>query len=111
RALTAHGFQETMESLTVLAETDSEDGLIHESFYRDGYWKFTRAEFGMANALYAELIFRSVAGFDDTNFALLPASLDLEPPSQTPRLTTPEVQLEDALRLTQALSLLLHQLG
>ena len=111
RALTAHGFQETMESLTVLAETDSEDGLIHESFYPDGYWKFTRAEFGMANALYAELIFRSVAGFDDTNFALLPASLDLEPPSQTPRLTTPEVQLEDALRLTQALSLLLHQLG
>ena len=52
-----------MDSITTLAETDSEDGLIHESFYPDGYWRFTRQEFGWANALYAELLFRTLAGY------------------------------------------------
>ncbi|MBV9736919.1 MAG: glycoside hydrolase family 125 protein [Candidatus Eremiobacteraeota bacterium] len=111
RALTAQKWPETSESVTILAETDSEDGLIHESFYPNAYWKFTRAEFGWANALYAELIFRSVADFDDTTFGPAPPFLDLEPPSLTPRLTTPEVQLEDALRLIEVLGTLLHQLG
>ena len=63
RALTATSSQEIAASVTTLAETDSQDGLIHESFYGNGYWAFTRAEFGWANALYAELIFRTLAGF------------------------------------------------
>jgi len=110
RALTAQTRAETLDSLTTLAETDSEDGLIHESFNPNAYWRFTRAEFGWANALYAELIFRSVAGFEDTDFAPVRDFLDLEPAAPTPRLTTPEEQLENALRLTQTLGELLHEL-
>ncbi len=104
RALTAQARQETLESVTDLAETDSETGLIHESFYPDGYWRYTREEFGWANALYAELIFRSVAGFSDTNFTTPHRIFGLEPRSITPRLTTPEVQLEDASRAGSALT-------
>ncbi|HEX5274773.1 MAG TPA: glycoside hydrolase family 125 protein [Candidatus Rubrimentiphilum sp.] len=63
RALTATSSQEIAASVTTLAETDSKDGLIHESFYGNGYWVFTRAEFGWANAVYAELLFRTLAGF------------------------------------------------
>ena len=63
RALTATSSQEIAASVTTLAETDSKDGLIHESFNANAYWAFTRAEFGWANALYAELLFRTLAGF------------------------------------------------
>ena len=63
RAITSTDSREIMNSITTLAETDSEDGLIHESFYPDGYWRFTRQEFGWANALYAELLFRTMAGY------------------------------------------------
>ena len=45
------------DAITTLAETDGESGMIHESFYPDGYWRFTRPEFGWANALGAELFF------------------------------------------------------
>ena len=111
RALTAQRRQETLESITDLAETDSETGLIHESFNPNAYWRFTRGEFGWANALYASLIFRSVAGFSDVEFSPRPPFLDLHPPSPTPRLTSEEAQIENALRLTQALGSLLHELG
>jgi len=110
RALTAQSPSETAESITILAETDSEDGLIHESFDPNAYWHFTRAEFGWANALAAELIFRSVAGFNTTDFNPPPVFLGLEPPAETPRLSTPVIALENALRLTQALGTLLYLL-
>ena len=62
RALTATSSMEVATAITTLAETDGESGLIHESFYPDGYWRYTRPEFGWANALGAELFFRSLAG-------------------------------------------------
>ena len=58
RALTATSSSEVAEAVTTLAETDGELGTIHESFYDDGYWRYTRDEFGWANALGAELTFR-----------------------------------------------------
>ena len=63
RALTATSSAEALEEISVLSETDGEDGLLHESFDPNAYWHFTRAYFGWANALYAELLFRSVAGY------------------------------------------------
>ncbi len=60
--LTATSSIEVATAITTLAETDGESGLIHESFYPDGYWRYTRPEFGWANALGAELFFRSLAG-------------------------------------------------
>lgn len=108
RALTATSAAETAESVTTLAETDSKDGLIHESFYDSGYWEFTRAEFGWANALYAELIFRSVAGFRATPFMPGGATvLPYERLSQTPTLTSLLVQLHNTGLVYSALSNLL----
>ena len=45
RALTTTSSVEVAAAITTLAETDGEDGLIHESFYPDGYWRYTRPEF------------------------------------------------------------------
>jgi meiotically up-regulated gene 157 (Mug157) protein len=64
RALTASSVQETASELAALARTDDEDGLVHESFDPNAYWKFTRTEFGWANAMYAELLFSRATAFD-----------------------------------------------
>ena len=109
RALTATSSSETAESITMLAETDSKEFLIHESFDPNAYWHFTRAEFGWANAFYAELIFRSIAGYEATPFNPPDGIMPLEPVSETPTLTTPIVQLENQGRLVGTLGDLLHE--
>jgi meiotically up-regulated gene 157 (Mug157) protein len=63
RALTSLDPGETLEAIATLSSTNSETGLIHESFDPSDYRRFTREEFGWANALYAELLFRSAADF------------------------------------------------
>ncbi len=96
RALTATSSAETSEVLTTLAETDSEQGLIHESFDPDAYWLYTRDEFGWANALYASLVFRSVAGFPSVPFTAWGNTvLPYEQVSKTPTLTPPLVQIQN----------------
>ena len=110
RALTATSAAETAESITMLAETDSSDYLIHESFDPNAYWHYTRAEFGWANAFYAELIFRTIAGFPAENYAPSDPAFKFEPTSQTPTLTSPFVQLENQGRIIEALGDLLFLL-
>jgi meiotically up-regulated gene 157 (Mug157) protein len=53
--LTATGEQEAAAALWLLAETTGGTGLMHESFDVDDPGKFTRAWFGWANAMFAEL--------------------------------------------------------
>jgi hypothetical protein len=93
--LTATSSIEVATSITTLAETDGGSGLIHESFYPDGYWRYTRDEFGWANALGAELFFRSLAGDSATQ----PLGADRFCPFRAP--TTPTLvpyitQIENA---------------
>jgi len=113
RALTATSSQEIAASVTTLAETDSKDGLIHESFYGNGYWAFTRAEFGWANALYAELLFRTLAGFSappmtSTGTTIVP----FEELSGTPAIvTSPAARLYNTTLLYAALDRLLIEAG
>ncbi len=110
RALTATSSSETSESITTLAQTDSSDGLIHESFWPDGYWLFTRANFGWANALYAELLFRSIAGFPGTRFTPYGTTvLPRERITPTPVLTSPLEQLADTGIIVHALGELLER--
>lgn len=109
RALTATSAAETSESITTLAETDSNDGLIHESFWPNGYWLFTRTSFGWANALYAELLFRSVAGFPSINFSAFDTPALGEHASVTPVLTSPLVRLRNTGMLYTALGDLLER--
>lgn len=110
RALTATSSAEVAESITMLAETDASDGLMHESFWPNGYWLFTRADFGWANALYAELIFRTVGGFSGTAF--LPDERTIVPGeirSATPPITAQHNQLRNAAVIYSALGELLQQ--
>jgi hypothetical protein len=47
--------------LRFLADSAGPGDRIHESFDPNDPAKFTRAEFGWANAMYAELLFRAAA--------------------------------------------------
>ena len=110
RAITSTDLGEVETSITTLAETDSENGLIHESFYPDGYWRFTRQEFGWANALYAELLFRSLAGYPALEHLTQDGTiLPFETPTQTPVLVSRIVQLENAADLVGSLGRLLYE--
>jgi hypothetical protein len=85
--------------------------MIHESFYDDGYWRYTRGEFGWANALGAELLFRSLAGYPSTQFTPRGPVLAFERRTRTPTLVPPFTQLENARKLVAALGRLLHVAG
>ena len=62
RAMTAQSRTEVAEQLALLAATASADGLVHESFDVDDASRFSRIEFGWANAVYAELLLRTAGG-------------------------------------------------
>ena len=62
QALTSSDPREVAALIQSIAATGSSDGLIHESFDPNDPSRFTRSEFGWANASFAELLFRSVAG-------------------------------------------------
>ncbi|MGH8880711.1 MAG: glycoside hydrolase family 125 protein, partial [Stackebrandtia sp.] len=53
--LTAADPQEQTAALELLATTTGGTGLMHESFHVDDPGNFTRAWFGWANAMFAEL--------------------------------------------------------
>jgi len=110
RAITSTDVREVENSITTLAETDSEDGLIHESFYPDGYWRYTRQEFGWANALYAELLFRTVGGYPPLEH--VPGDevmLPFERRSPTPVLVSEMDQLENTADVVGTLGRLLYE--
>jgi meiotically up-regulated gene 157 (Mug157) protein len=112
RALTSTSTLEVATAVTTLAQTDSETpGLIHESFYADGYWRYTRSDFGWANALYAELIFRAVAGDVATPFVSPGTVVPFEIRTQTPALVPPVVQLENETAILNALGRLLEPIS
>lgn len=110
-ALTARSSGDVAEAITTLAITDGESGTIHESFYDDGYWRYTRGEFGWANALGAELLFRSLAGYPSTQFDPGGPVLPFQSRSQTPTLVLPFTQAENAGKIVAALAGLLHVEG
>jgi meiotically up-regulated gene 157 (Mug157) protein len=109
QAITSTDDLEIENSITTLAETDSEDGLIHESFYASGYWRYTRQEFGWANALYAELIFRTLAGFRADRRLDEGTMLPFQQPMQTPVLVSRFLQLENTMDMIRTLRELLYE--
>lgn len=109
RALTSTSSLEVSTAITTLAETDSKDGLIHESFYDGGYWRFTRSEFGWGNALYAELLFRTLAGDTATPLVEPGVAEPFQVRTETPVLVPPIVQIENEATLFAALRSLLYR--
>ncbi len=63
RALTSSDRGEILAQLRTLARTAGRGNRIHESFDPNDRRRFTREEFGWANAMYGELLFRVAAGF------------------------------------------------
>jgi meiotically up-regulated gene 157 (Mug157) protein len=83
QALTSQDVSEVATLIKSIAATGGTDGLIHESFDPNDPARFTRSEFGWANAAYAELLFRSVAGItpQPSHFDVIPHLLpDYVPP-------------------------------
>jgi meiotically up-regulated gene 157 (Mug157) protein len=90
RALTSVDRNEVIRQLQALADSVSSDGLVHESFDPNNPARFTRAEFGWANAMYAELLFRAAADVPAQQFVAplptiegraLPASIAVVDPA------------------------------
>jgi meiotically up-regulated gene 157 (Mug157) protein len=63
RALTAEDNNEVAEQLSMLATTTGTTGFVPESIDADDPSHITRAEFGWANAHYAELLYRLASTF------------------------------------------------
>jgi uncharacterized protein len=108
-AITSTDVLEIDNAITTLAETDSEQGLIHESFYADGYWRYTRQEFGWANALYAELLFRTLGGFPPDAHLDQGTMISGELPLHTPVLVGRATQIENSAAIVQTLGELLYE--
>ena len=109
RALTSTSSPEVAEAITELAETDGNLGLIHESFYVNGWWRYTRADFGWANALYAELLFRSIATFRQPPMLPFGTLVGRHRITETPTLVSPIVQFENSGTIFAALDTALNE--
>ena len=92
RALTAGSWGEVEQMLTQLRASGGAEALFHESLDPDRPWRFTRTEFGWANASYAELLFRSIAGFPPED----PLARSFSPPAKTPQMPDIVARWENA---------------
>jgi meiotically up-regulated gene 157 (Mug157) protein len=106
QALTADSADEIEEIFAQLRALDGRSGLLYESIDPDRPWHFTRSEFGWANALYAELFFRTVAGFQPYSPRLDRADVSdpfAEKAFTPPRLTGPLQALQASAAIYDAL--------
>jgi meiotically up-regulated gene 157 (Mug157) protein len=99
RALTSTDRAEILDQLRFLAVSAGSDGRIHESFDPNDPARYTRAEFGWANAMYAELLFRTAAD-------LPPQPVESEPES-THRTLPASISVVDKATALHNLSVLL----
>ncbi len=104
QALTAATPEEAGDNIAELQSLDRERGLFYESIDPNNPSHFTRGDFGWANALYAELIFRSIASLPPVA-PVTPALPSLFPLGfVTPRITTETQAWEAAATIYTALS-------
>jgi meiotically up-regulated gene 157 (Mug157) protein len=103
RALTASTPEELAQALAQLESLSGPEAIIHESVDPDRPWRFTRPEFGWANALYAELLFRSVVGLPGQRFAAERPFAFPRTVAQTPQVTSTVEGWEDAGEVFRAM--------
>ena len=68
RAFTSTDDDELLDCILMLMNTDAGTGFIHESFYKDDQYDFTREWFAWQNTLFGELILKLI---DDNKLPLL----------------------------------------
>ena len=102
-AMTSLTPEDLADRLAELRTLDGQRGLFYESVDPDRPWRYTRGDFGWANALYAELIFRSVAWLEPApdERRLVPGLLGAT--YETPKVTTPTQAWDAAATIYTAL--------
>lgn len=108
-ALTATQRQDVVNAIDMLDESDTIDGLMHESVDPNDPSRFTRPEFGWANAFWADLLFRTVAGYRATPLGLLTSVTPGERQSEIPAITPVWSQISDREEIIRTLGRLLAQ--
>ncbi len=89
QGITGESDAETMTAIRQVASAMRIGALFHESFDPDDPSRFTRTSFGWADAMFAELIFRSAGGFDADPLPPIPDSNLENAIQQTPILVRP----------------------
>lgn len=102
RALTSTDRVEILRQLQALADSVGRDHLVHESFDPNDPSRFTRAEFGWANAMYAELLFRTAADFPPQRLIAPSAMTGGDLVQQTIAVVDPATALENRATLLAA---------
>jgi uncharacterized protein len=100
---------EVEHAISMLDRSDTLDGLMHESVDPNDPSRFTRPEFGWANAFWADLLFRSVAGYRTTSFVVVNTIVPLELVTEMPTVTPLYMQLTETAELNGTLGYLLTQ--
>jgi uncharacterized protein len=101
--------QEVLSAIDMLDRSDTLDGLMHESLNPNDPSQFTRPEFGWANAFWADLLFRSVAGYPATPIGLATTMTPAERQSEIPTITPSRTQMSDRAEIVRTLGRLLAQ--
>jgi len=106
-ALSTRKREEITGSIDMLDRSDTLNGLMHESVDPNDPSRFTRPEFGWANAFWADLLFRTVAGYRALPYATFDTMVPLEQVSEIPTITPLWIQLADTAELNFTLGYLL----
>jgi hypothetical protein len=94
-ALTTTSRADISQAIVMLDQSDTLNGLMHESVDPNDPERFTRPEFGWANAFWADLLFRTVAGFPATPLGLVSTVTPHETLSEIPTITSLPTQISD----------------
>jgi meiotically up-regulated gene 157 (Mug157) protein len=108
-AFSASKPEEVESAIKMLDQSDTLNGLMHESVNPNDPSQFTRPEFGWANAYWADLLFRTVAGYRTTSFVLDSTIVPYEHLTEMPLITSVGTQLVDTTEIDGTLGYLLTQ--
>jgi uncharacterized protein len=107
-ALSTTHRNEIVAAIDMLDRSDTLNGLMHESVNPNDPSQFTRPEFGWANAFWADLLFRTVAGYHATPLGLLTTMTPGDRQSEIPTITPAGAQLNDRAEILRTLGRLLQ---
>jgi meiotically up-regulated gene 157 (Mug157) protein len=107
-ALITTSRQDVVNAIDMLDKSDTLNGLMHESVNPNDPSQFTRPEFGWANAFWADLLFRAVAGYPALPIGVVGTATSGERLSETPKITPSRTQISDRAEIVRTLGRLLQ---
>jgi uncharacterized protein len=108
-AMTTTKRREIERGIDMLDASDTLNGLMHESVDPNDPNRFTRPEFGWANAFWADLLFRTVAGYRIIPFVTINTIVPLERVSDVPTIVPGFTQLDNSSELVGTLGYLIDK--